>query len=137
AVEGSCGPEEALAARLSERRTLLVLDNLEQVAAAGPDLAGLLERCPALHILATSRQALRVRGERDRPVAPLPLPDPGLPAGALRNHPAVHLFADRARDVDPDFRLDDQNATAVAELCRRLDGLPLAIELAAARTRLL
>lgn len=137
AVEGTRSPRDAIADRVSGRTTLLVLDNLEQVASVGPELSSLLERCPELHVLATSRQALRVRGEREVPVAPLPLPDPGLPLSSLQHQPVMRLFADRARDVSAGFRVGSGNAATVAELGRRLDGLPLAIELAAARTRLL
>jgi predicted ATPase len=137
AVEGARSPRDALADWLAGQRTLLVLDNLEQVADAGGELVALLELCPVLQILATSRRALRVQGERDVPVAPLPLPETHQGASSLGREPAVRLFVDRALSVSPGFRLDDRNAGAVAELCRLLDGLPLAIELAAARTRVL
>jgi predicted ATPase len=137
AVEGARQPQDAIADGVAGRTTLLVLDNFEQVASAGAELASLLERCPELQVLATSRQALRVRGERDVPVAPLPLPDPDLALSSLEQQPVVRLFVERARDVSAGFSLDESNAAAVVELCRRLDGLPLAIELAAARTRVL
>src|SRR6185503_2774563 len=124
---------------LRPRRLLLVLDNFEQVVAAGPALARLLGGAGGLKLLVTSREVLRVRGEHDLPVPPLDLPDPErLPALAdLETYPSVALFVSRARALQPDFELDRGNARAVAELCRRLDGLPLAIELAAARVRLL
>src|SRR5690242_594671 len=121
------------------RRLLLVLDNFEQVADAAPLLAGLLAAAPGLTILVTSRSMLRLSGEHEFPVPPLPVP----PAGAARDaaaagqFAAVRLFTERAQAVAPGFRLTGQNVGAVAEICRRLDGLPLAIELAAARVRLL
>jgi predicted ATPase len=118
---------------------LLVLDNLEQLVGVAPELAQLLERCPGLEILATSRTVLRLRAEREYPVAPLTVPAFSEPPAieALATLPAVRLFVDRARAVRYDFALTEDNRLAVVEICRRLDGLPLAIELAAARTRLL
>ena len=103
----------------------MVVDNVEHVLDAGPLLAELVEACPRLHVLATSREPLRLRGEQCLPVLPLAVSD------------AIALFVDRARERRPDFGLTDGNAPAVAELCRRLDGLPLAIELAAGRVGLL
>ncbi|MCC2628276.1 MAG: adenylate/guanylate cyclase protein [Thermomicrobiales bacterium] len=130
---------ETLTRYLAERRMLLVLDNCEQVLEAAGDLASLLAHCPQLVILATSREPLRVRVERVFPVSPLPLPDlQGLPdAAALAHVPSVALFVERAQAADPGFTLTNENASATAAICRRLDGLPLAIELAAARVRLL
>ena len=132
-------PVEALAETFGDGAWLLILDNLEQVVQAAPGLGELLARCPRVMILATSRTVLGLRAEREYPVPPL-----GLPAGSatvpledLQSSPAVALFVDRARAVRPDFGLTEGNAAAVAEICRRLEGLPLAIELAAARTRLL
>jgi predicted ATPase len=118
---------------------LLILDNFEQVVAAARDIDALLARCPGVVILATSRTVLGLRAEREYPVPPLPLPaDPAdAPVSELAGSPAVALFVDRARAVRPGFALTEGNAAAVAEICRRLEGLPLAIELAAARTRLL
>ncbi|HXZ77654.1 MAG TPA: hypothetical protein VEH31_43220, partial [Streptosporangiaceae bacterium] len=118
---------------------LLILDNLEQVVKAGGDLDELLVRCRGVTMLATSRTVLGLRAEREYPVPPLPLPAgaDAAPAGDLTASPAVALFVDRARAVRPGFALTQGNAAAVAEICRRLEGLPLAIELAAARTRLL
>ena len=129
----------ALATFLKPRQALLVLDNCEQVLEAAPEAAALLAACPALQVLATSRAPLRVRGETLLPVPPLALPDPAkaLPLDALAQTEAVALFAQRARAGDPGFALTEQNAAVVAEICRRLDGLPLAIELAAARSRVL
>ena len=108
------------------------------VSAAG-DLGELLARCRGVTILATSRPVLGLAAEREYPVPPLPLPADAVaaPADELAASPAVALFADRARAVRPGFALTEGNAAAVAEICRRLEGLPLAIELAAARTRLL
>jgi predicted ATPase len=124
---------------LSEKELLLLLDNFEQVRTATPSIVRLLSRCPRLKMLVTSRMPLRVRAEQQLDVPPLetptPMPVPNLET--IENSPATALFADRARTVDPSFRLTDANAPAVAEICRRLDGLPLAIELAASRTKLL
>ena len=121
------------------KQVLLVLDNFEQVAGAAPLIAELLAAAPGLVVLATSRSVLRISGEHEFPVPPLPVPPTGTgrdPAG-LQQYAAVRLFLDRAGAAAPGFALNRQNAPAVAELCRRLDGLPLAIELAAARIRLL
>jgi predicted ATPase len=142
-LAGAGSPVEALAERFADGAWLLVLDNVEQVVEAGRDLAELLARCPGLAVLATSRTVLGLAAEREYPVPPLPLPA-GVPPGAagvdlaeVAASPAVALFVDRARAVRPGFALTEGNAAAVAEICRRLEGLPLAIELAAARTRLL
>lgn len=108
---------------LRSRRALLLLDNLEIVDEAAPPLAELLGTAPQLALLVTSRTPLRLSGEHVYRVRPLPLPD------------AIRLFADRASRVAPAFRLPSEGAGEVAELCRRLDGLPLAVEFAAARTR--
>jgi predicted ATPase len=132
-------PLEALIEHFGADQWLLILDNLEQVAAAAPDLGALLARCRGMVILATSRKALGLQAEREYPVLPLPLAadSAATPAAALASSPAVALFVDRARAVHPGFALTDSNLASVAEICRRLEGLPLAIELAAARTRLL
>jgi non-specific serine/threonine protein kinase len=127
---------EQLVAVLRSRQVLLVLDNLEQVLAASAAIAALLEACPALQILATSRAPLHIRGEQVLVVPPLDLPD-GASHGALGDADAVVLFLQRAREADAAFSASDQDFAAICEICRRLDGLPLAIELAAARTRLL
>lgn len=131
-------PLTLLKKALSERRLLLLLDNFEQVVAAAPGVAELLAACPGLTVLVTSREGLRLRGERVFAVSPLALPDPArLPdLETLRRLPCVALFEDRARRVQPDFRVTSENAAAVATICIRLDGLPLAVELAAARSRL-
>jgi predicted ATPase len=132
-------PLQALAEIIGDDPWLLILDNLEQVVNAAGDLGELLTRCPGVAILATSRTVLGLRAEREYPVPPLPPPgDPAtMPLADLESSPAVELFVDRARTVRPDFALTVDNAVAVAEICRRLEGLPLAIELASARTRLL
>jgi predicted ATPase len=138
-LTGVGAPLEALAETFGDGAWLLTLDNLEQVIRAAPDLGELLARCPGVAMLATSRTVLGLRGEREYPVPPLALPaDPGTTSVAeVAASPAVALFVDRARAVRPGFALTAGNAAAVAEICRRLEGLPLAIELAAARTRLL
>ena len=124
---------------LRERHLLLILDNFEQVVAAASQVEELLVACPALKILVTSRVVLHVSGEQEFPVAPLALPDlKQLPASeTLSQCAAVALFVQRARSVVRSFQLTPTNARAVAEICVRLDGLPLAIELAAARVKLL
>jgi len=130
---------DRIPAALSARNVLLVLDNCEQVIEATPVVAALLAVCPALTVLATSRASLRLRGEHEVSVPPLALPDPQHAADweALADYAAIRLFVARAREVRGDFALTAANAPAVAAICRRLDGLPLAIELAAARTRIL
>jgi predicted ATPase/class 3 adenylate cyclase len=130
---------EALKGYLRGKAMLLVLDNFEQVVAAAPTLAELLGAAPRLKALATSREALRLRREYEYPVHPLDLPDRKLTGSTeqLARNDAVRLFVERARAVKPEFNLTDENASAVVEICHRLDGLPLAIELAAARVRLL
>src|SRR5207253_9892094 len=115
-IAQTLGAKDDLASHIAEREMLLLLDNLEQVVEAAPVLASLVEACPNLHLLATSRELLRVRGEVEYPVPPLAEPE------------AVTLFCERSR-LEPD--------ETTAELCRRLDNLPLAVELAAARTRVL
>jgi predicted ATPase len=117
----------------------LVLDNFEQVAAAVQVVADLLAACLDLRVLATSRVRLRLRGEREYPVRPLALPEPGVlpPAERLPAYAAVALFVERAREARLGFEVTNATAPAVAAICARLDGLPLAIELAAARVRTL
>jgi predicted ATPase/class 3 adenylate cyclase len=130
---------ERLTDHIGAKRMLLVLDNFEQVVGAGPSVNQLLSACPNLTVLASSRSALQVSGEQEFPVPPLGLPDPAnLPSLAqLSQFEAVALFIERARAVKPGFEVTNENAPAVAEICVRLDGLPLAIELAAARIRIL
>jgi predicted ATPase len=138
-LAGATSSVEALAEQFGDGRWLLILDNLEQVVQAARDLGELLARCAGLDIVATSRTVLGLRAEREYPVPPLPLPDysADTPVGQLALSPAVALFVDRARAVRPGFALNEDNAEAVVQICRRLEGLPLAVELAAARTRLL
>jgi predicted ATPase/DNA-binding SARP family transcriptional activator len=130
------GPKEAVDRYLAPKDGLLVLDNFEHVLAAGPLVTGLLAASPGLAVLATSREPLRLQTERCYAVAPLQLPANGDPA-AVEQAAAGALFVERAQGHDRDFVLTEGNAGVVAEICRRLDGLPLAIELAAARTTLL
>jgi predicted ATPase/DNA-binding CsgD family transcriptional regulator len=130
---------DAIVAHLRSEQVLLILDNCEHLlTAAGALAAALLAGCPALQMLATSRAPLHVRGEQLFPVPTLAVPPSGASLiEAVAPAPAVTLFVQRARAVDPDFALTEQNAAAVAEVCQRLDGLPLAIELAAARANVL
>jgi predicted ATPase/DNA-binding CsgD family transcriptional regulator len=140
---GGRPPLESLKDYLRDKRLLLVLDNFEQVLDAAPRVVDLLAACPALKVLVTSRVVLRVSGEREYAVPPLGLPDPAhQPPGAYSaatggESESVRLFVERAQAVRAEFALDGENVAAVAEICRRLDGLPLAIELAAARVRFL
>jgi predicted ATPase/class 3 adenylate cyclase len=131
-------PSAILAAHLSSRRDLLVLDNFEQLASAAPLIGSLVASAPDLRIVVTSRELLHLRAERSYPVAPLDVPPSteGRPVAELVRFEAMRLFEARAKAVLPDFALDASNVEAVADICRRLDGLPLAIELAAARIRL-
>jgi predicted ATPase/class 3 adenylate cyclase len=128
-----------LHAAIRAQRLLLVLDNFEQVAVAGPAVAQLLTAAPGLKVLVTSRSALHVYGEREYPVPPLPLPNPRRlpPLDQLMEYESVRLFTARAQEVKADFAVTAANAKVIAEICYRLDGLPLAIELAAARIKLL
>jgi predicted ATPase/DNA-binding XRE family transcriptional regulator len=135
---GGRGLLEGLRSALKDRRMLLILDNFEHLASAAPGVADLLAGCPQLKVLATSRAALQVRGEWEFPVPPLATPGTAYTSSAdLLRYPAVRLFVERARAVRPSFGLSPMNAPAVARICARLDGLPLALELAAARVRLL
>jgi len=129
---------ETLTRHLQDRQVLLVLDNFEHLPTAAPVVGELVGRCPQLTVLVTSRAPLRLGGERQFPVPPLPLPDTASqsPADSLELSPAVELFRQRAQAVLPTFELSATNAAMVARMCRRLDGLPLAIELAAARVKL-
>jgi predicted ATPase/DNA-binding XRE family transcriptional regulator len=129
---------EALQAYLREKRLLLLLDNFEHLLPAASLVSELLATRPRLTVLVTSRAVLHLAAEHDYPVSPLAVPDPGHlpPLESLLQYDAVALFVERARAVKAGFSPTAENALAVVEICRRLDGLPLAIELAAARTRL-
>ena len=130
---------QGIVALIGEKTALLLLDNLEQVVAAASDVAALVDSCPGLRIVTTSRTPLRIAAEREYALAPLELPPPSDPASteSLGSYPAIALFVDRARTTRGSFELTLENVAAVAAICRRLDGLPLALELAAARVRLL
>src|SRR5262249_34290503 len=130
---------QALRDYLHEKQLLLVLDNFEQILAAAPEVADLLAGAPRLKVLVTSRASLRLRGEHEFPVPPPAVPPPrARPAPeAVSQYAAVRLFIERAVAVKPDFGVTNATAPAVAEICARLDGLPLAIELAAARSKVL
>ena len=143
AVGVTPGPDTPVTAALKDVSTasptdIVLLDNCEHLLAATADLvAHLLAACPALQVLATSRAPLHVRGEQVLPVEPLPLPASDAPSrSAMAQNEAMQLFVERAGAVRPAFTLTEANAPTVAALCRQLDGLPLAIELAAARITL-
>ena len=137
--EGTRPVLDLLIDRLQGRRLLLVLDNVEQLVAAASDLGTVLAACPDLTVLVTSRIVLRLSGEHEVTLAPLAIPSASQQADAetIGRSAAVRLLVARARQVRPDFAVTADNAAAVAELCRRLDGIPLALELAAAQLRLL
>jgi predicted ATPase len=132
-------PREAIRVYLKDKKFLLVLDNLEHLLGAAPEVADLIEDRPGLCVFVTSRAPLRVRGEQEYPVGPLALPASTLsPAPEqVLDSPSGRLFAERAAASSPNFSLSQQNASAVAAICWRLDGLPLALELAAAKVRFL
>lgn len=135
---GSHPPSEVLRI-IGDRKVLLVIDNFEHLVAASPLLTDLLTACPYLKILVTSRTRLRLRGEHEVPVEPLSLPDSESlpPISILPSFGAIQLWSDRARAANAAFALTDSNAATVTAICQRLDGLPLAIELAAARSNAL
>lgn len=143
-VEGNQAPLDVAIDRLRGQRMLLLIDNFEQVLEAGPELATLLDACPGVSVLVTTRRPLRLRGERQMTVEPLGLPAVATEFGTVRGaveaavrSPAVGLFVERAQRVHPGFVVGPRNAEAIAGLVRRLDGLPLAIELVAARAHVL
>ena len=138
-AEGAASIPDLLIDRLRDRHVLLVLDNLEHLTDAALELARLLAACPGVTTLVTSRTALRIRGEHEVSLAPLDVPPAKEPVdvAAVGRTAAVVLFVQCARRVVPGFALDGENAAVIAELCRRLDGLPLAIELAAAQLRVM
>ncbi len=130
---------EQIKGYLCEKQVLLLLDNFEQILPAAPQVADLLEACPHIKILVTSRASLHLRPEKELPVPPLKVPPltERTKLQPLAQYSAVQLFIERCQAVKPDFQVSDENASAVVEICQRLDGLPLAIELAAARIKLL
>ena len=138
-VVGGTSVRALLREALRDKGILLVLDNMEHLLGAAMGVADLLAACPRLVVLATSRAPLRLRGEREYPTAPLALPDLGIvpSAASVAAAPSARLFVERAGAGASAFALTDANAAAVAAICRRLDGLPLALELAAARVRML
>ncbi len=135
ALSGS-PPRDGLLAHFAGRDFLLVIDNLEQVLAAAEDLSDMLARCPRLTILATSRESLRIAGEHEFPISPMTLPIAGSSAEQLIRSESAQLFLQRAQAVKPDFVVTAETAPAIADICVRLDGLPLAIELAASRIKI-
>ncbi|HLJ67819.1 MAG TPA: BTAD domain-containing putative transcriptional regulator [Chloroflexota bacterium] len=137
-VRAGSPAEERIIEHVNSRRVLLLLDNFEQLVAASSLLTTLLSSCPGLTLLLTSRTILHLSFENEFPLQPLAVPPPGAPDDplSLLGFDSVQLFVQRADAVAPGFTLSDSNAAAVAEICRRLEGLPLAIELAAARTKL-
>jgi predicted ATPase/transcriptional regulator with XRE-family HTH domain len=138
-AEGSLPLVQVLTTFVRTKVVLLVLDNFEHVLDAGPMVSGFLRDAPGLKVLTTSRAPLRLRGEREIPIAPLEVPDPRRHESVerLSQYGAVRLFIACAQDSRPDFTVTNETASAVAEICARLDGLPLALELAAARVKLL
>ncbi len=145
AVASACGvqpepgrdPVEAIASSLAGRRVLIVLDNFEQVVDAAGEIARLVNAAPEMKLLVTSRMRLGIRAEQEFFVAPLALPEDPTDIGALRANSAVRLFLRRAAAANPSLAVDDDTLGAAARICARVDGLPLAIELAAARCRLM
>jgi predicted ATPase len=137
--EGNRSVLELLIDRLQGRRQLLILDNFEQLVAGASDLGALLSACQDLTVLVTSRIVLRLRGEREFSLLPLPIPAIGeaLDVASIERSPSVQLLVARARQVRPSFDVTPANAAAIVELCQRLEGIPLALELAAAQLRLL
>jgi predicted ATPase/DNA-binding CsgD family transcriptional regulator/Tfp pilus assembly protein PilF len=135
--DGSEPLAQRLANALEDQDALLVLDNFEHLLDAGPMLLQMLHSAPGVRAVITSRAPLRLRGEHEYPVQPLACPATNTALGGVREYPALELFVQRAQEVRPDFQLAPSNAGVVAEICRRLDGLPLALELAAARIRVL
>jgi predicted ATPase/class 3 adenylate cyclase/Tfp pilus assembly protein PilF len=145
AIAGALGLRESpgrslidtVADYLASRQMLLILDNLEHLLAAAPDISARVSSAPSLKVLVTSREPLRIAGEHEIPLAPLGLPSKDGDRSVVVSSPAVELFLTRARALRPGFELTEQDASSVAAICRRLDGLPLAIELAAARVKVL
>jgi predicted ATPase len=136
---GGRRPSATLTTFLRDKQMLVLLDNFEHVLSAATLLSLVLAACPGVKLLVTSRAVLQLRGERTLPIAPFPVPDTtaDLPIATLAASPAVDLFLERALAIQPEFGLTAENAADVVAICRRLDGLPLALELAAARIGLL
>lgn len=134
---GGTGPMRHLLSYMSEREVLLLLDNFEHLPTGASFVAELLMACPRLQVIATSRAPLKVNGEQELPVPPLPVPAPGIDVAAALESDGVRLFLNRAQAVRPGFDANDSDLAAIAGIVRALDGLPLAIELAASRTRIL
>jgi predicted ATPase/DNA-binding CsgD family transcriptional regulator len=134
---GKQSPHDGLASYFADRPSILVLDNFEHILPAASDVADLLARCPALTVLTTSREPLRISGEHEYPVPMLSLPASEDSVERLRESEAFELFEQRAQAVKPNFEITTHNAAAVADICIQLDGLPLAIELAASRVKIL
>lgn len=130
------GLTEGVAALISDKKALLVLDNLEHVISAGREIAELSSYCPNLKILCTSRTPLKIKAEQEYALLPLQFPEKS-DNTSLMKYPAIQLFVDRAKGVNKDFELNQDNAKTILEICSRMDGLPLALELAAARIRIL
>ncbi len=130
---------EMLASHLHDKCMLLVLDNVEQVSDIGPSVVKLLEYCPGVKVLATSRTRLRLTGEQQYSLHPLPVPDGHVDRTpeSVTDYPSVELYVERTRAINPEFAVEAETAPAIAQICTRLDGLPLAIELAAARSKML
>lgn len=135
--EGGRDLIDAIAASYAGRRTLILLDNFEQVVDAAPSIARLVATAPATKVLITSRTRLGIRAEHELPVTPLPLPDEDAKGSSLRENAAIRLFVRRASSANASIVFDDETLRAVERICARVDGLPLAIELAAARCRLM
>jgi predicted ATPase/class 3 adenylate cyclase len=140
-VEDRRTPEQRLIDYVSDRRVLLVLDNFEHLPAGASFVSHLLDAATQVSVLVASQVPLHIGGEQEYPLAPLPVPTPsaavGIEIDELRSNPSVRLFLDRAMSVRPEFELDASSARAVVDICDRLNGLPLAIELAAAQMRML
>ncbi|MDX1436168.1 MAG: tetratricopeptide repeat protein [Anaerolineales bacterium] len=135
---GGYSPLETLKLFLADKKILLILDNLEQITAAAPDIGEILSAAPGVKAIGTSRIPLQLRGEQEYPVSPLNIPPEGsLSLQELKQYEAIELFEQQAQLVKPSFELTEENRAGVAEICRRLDGLPLAIEIAAARIKML
>ena len=126
-----------IAAEIGSERRLLIFDTFEHLVDAGAQVTQLIEACPNLHVLVTSRSALQLRPEVSYALDPLPMPQPNSGAKKIAGVPSVRLFVERVREFDPGFEVTPDNAAVIASICRRLEGIPLAIELGAARMKML